>query len=98
MTIDNIIKAYNSCFRVDGLSCKDCPLFETEEKERTCQKILSDETIEKLTSMRDLLDDKVNHHYYDMLEFYQEENVSLRTALDEIRVFVDEHTDLRGNK
>ena len=94
MTINNIIKAYNCCFGVDGLSCKDCPLFETEEKERSCQKILSDETIEKLTSMRDLLDDKVNHHYYDMLEFYQEENTSLRTALDKIRMFVIEQTEL----
>lgn len=94
MTINNIIKAYNSCFGVDGLSCTDCPLFETEEKERTCQKILADETIEKLTSMRDLLDDKVNHHYYDMLEFYQEENTSLRTALDKIRMFVIEQTEI----
>lgn len=94
MTINNIIKAYNSCFGVDGLSCKDCPLFETEEKERSCQKILSDETIKKLTSMRDLLDDKVNHHYYDMLEFYQEENTALRTALDKIRMFVIEQTEI----
>ena len=94
MTINNIIKAYNSCFGVDGLSCKDCPLFEIEEKERSCQKILSDETIEKLTSMRDLLDDKINHHYYDTLEFYQEENTSLRTALDKIRMFVIEQTEI----
>lgn len=94
MTINNIIKAYRACFRVDGLSCKDCPLFESEKKERSCQKILSDEIIEKLTSMRDLLDDKVNHHYYDMLEFYQEENTSLRTALDKIRMFVIEQTEI----
>lgn len=94
MTINNIIKAHRACSRVDGLSCTDCPLFETEKRERSCQKILSDLTIEKLTSMRDLLDDKVNHHYYDMLEFYQEENASLRAALDKIRLFVIEQTEI----
>ena len=89
MTVENIIKAHKCCFRIDNLSCADCPLDEIEEKDKSCEKILTELTIEKLTSMRDLLDDKINHHYYDTLEYYQEENTQLRDRLDKIRMFVD---------
>lgn len=93
MIVEDIIKAHNCCFRVDNLSCTDCPLFEIEERNKSCQKVLAELTIKKLISMRDLLDDKVNHHYYDTLEFYQEENIRLKDRLDEIRMFVDKHTE-----
>ena len=92
MTVADIIKAHKCCFRVDNLSCQDCSLCGVETKDRSCEKILLELTIEKLVAMKDLIDDRVNHHYYDTLEYYQEENARLRDKLEEIRLFVDKHT------
>ena len=85
MTVEEIITAHKCCFG----TCAGCPLFKVNS-DKNCQEILTEATIEKLSSMRDLLDDKVNHHYYDTLEFYQEENVKLRDKLDKIKIVLDE--------
>lgn len=93
MTIDHIIKALNCCRRIYNFSCADCPLYKVEESDRTCQDVLYESIVEKLTRMRDLIDDRVNHHYYETLEFYQEENDRLRNNLDRIKEFVNQHID-----
>ena len=49
-----------------------------------CQKRLINATIEKLDELVNLLDDQVNHHYYDTLEELQEDNIRLRDKLDKI--------------
>ena len=40
MTVEDIVKAHNCCFRVDNLCCTDCPLYKIEEMNKSCQKIL----------------------------------------------------------
>lgn len=85
MTVEELITAHKCCLG----TCVDCPLFKVSA-DKSCQEILTEATIEKLSSMRDLLDDKINHHYYDTLEFYQEENVKLREKLDKIKIVLDE--------
>lgn len=85
MTVNDIIKAQEVCYINDRESCEycvHCPMFDNAGPD--CQEVLARLTIEKLTEMRDLIDDKVNHHYYDTLEFYQEENAELRGKLEAI--------------
>jgi hypothetical protein len=85
MTVNEIIKAQEICFlrqsREDCGYCKECPVFELELTEH-CQKFLAENTIKKLNDLTTLLDDKVNHHYYDTLDFLQNENISLREKID----------------
>ena len=80
MTVNEIIKAQEICFirqnRNDCGYCKECPIFELEMTEH-CQKFLAENTIKKLNELTTLLDDTVNHHYYDTLEALQEDNISL---------------------
>lgn len=85
MKTDDIIRAQKCCCEAD---CTDCPLQDLSEKVN-CQIYLAEITIKKLSEMRDLVDDKVNHHYYDTLEYYQEENTRLRDALYEIEGFIN---------
>lgn len=97
MKVDDIIKAQHLCFiesnRESYGYCKSCPLYELDTIDENCQVTLAKLTIEKLELMRGLLDDKVNHHYYDTLEFYQEENEQLRNKLEKIREIVEKHTN-----
>lgn len=85
LTVNEIIKAQEICFlrqsREDCGYCKECPIFELELTEH-CQKFLAENTIKKLNDLTTLLDDKVNHHYYETLEFLQNENISLREKID----------------
>lgn len=85
MTTKDIIKAQEICFltqRFDcGNYCKDCPIFEVKTPQN-CQAYLAENTIKKLNELVELLDDNVNHHYYDTLEFLQNENISLREKID----------------
>ena len=80
MTVNEIIKAQEICFlrqTSDECSyCKECPIMELNMTEH-CQKFLAENTIKKLNELTTLLDDTVNHHYYDTLEALQEENMSL---------------------
>ena len=80
LTVNEIIKAQEICFirqnRNDCGYCKECPIFELEMTEH-CQKFLAENTIKKLNELTTLLDDTVNHHYYDTLEALQEDNISL---------------------
>ena len=94
MTVKDIIKAHEICFlkqsREECGYCKECPLFKVEITQN-CQPLLAEETIKKLHELVELLDDKVNHHYYDTLEALQEENTQLRDRFDEIRTLVDKY-------
>lgn len=94
MTVKEIIKAQEICFlkhsREECGYCKECPLYELDTPQN-CQTLLAEETIKKLNELVELLDDKVNHHYYDTLEALQEENTQLRDRFDEIRTLVDKY-------
>ena len=94
LTVKDIIKAHEICFlkqsREECGYCKECPLFKVETTQN-CQTLLAEETIKKLNELVELLDDKVNHHYYDTLEALQEENIQLRDRFDEIRTLVDKY-------
>ena len=80
MTVNEIIKALEICFirqdKDDCGYCKECPIMELNMTEH-CQKFLAENTIKKLNELTTLLDDTVNHHYYDTLEALQEDNISL---------------------
>ena len=88
MTVEDLIMAYNCCFRINEVGCSDCPIEDIATKDKGCERVLAELTIEKLKSMRDLLDNTVNHHYYDTLEFYQEENNVLRAKLEAIKELI----------
>ena len=85
MTVNEIIKAQEICFLRQefdcGNYCKECPIMEMNMTEQ-CQKFLAENTIKKLNELTTLLDDTVNHHYYETLEFLQNENISLREKID----------------
>ena len=74
--------------------CKQCPIFEltidTKNTAENCQKLLAENTIKKLKELVELLDDKVNHHYYDTLESLQEMNTELANKLDSIKEIIDD--------
>ena len=85
MKVKDLIKAQEICFlkqsREECGYCKECPLFDLKIPQN-CQTLLAEETIKKLNELVELLDDKVNHHYYDTLDFLQNENSSLREKID----------------
>ena len=87
MTVNDIVKALEICFIKQSTSddsyCKECPLVKLDKTEH-CQKFLAENTIAKINELVMLLDDTVNHHYYDTLEFYQEENAELKDKLKAI--------------
>ena len=86
LTVNEIIRAQEICFLEDRESCgycTQCPLKDIDYN-KNCQKTLAQATIDKLKELTELLDDKVNHHYYDTLEHYQEENEQLRNKFDQI--------------
>ena len=97
MTVNEIIKAQEICFlspsRNEYSYCKQCPIFElaidTKNTSENCQKLLAENTIKKLKELVELLDDKVNHHYYDTLESLQEMNIELANKLDSIKEIID---------
>lgn len=88
MKVKDLIKAQEICFlkqsREECGYCKECPLV-TVETHKNCQTLLAEETIKKLNELVELLDDKVNHHYYDTLEQLVEDNQDLRNRLDNIQ-------------
>lgn len=92
MTVKDIIKAQEICFltqRFDcGHYCRDCPIFEVKTPQN-CQAYLAENTIKKLNELVELLDDNVNHHYYDTLEYLQERNMGLANKLDSIKEIID---------
>ena len=93
MQVKDIIKAQEICFiKQDRESCgycKECPLFLMSYEESSCQKALAQATIDRLNELTDLLDDKINHHYYETLEFYQEETSKYISKIDKIREIID---------
>lgn len=94
MKVNDIIKAQEICFlvnREDCGYCKKCPIKDIDCSEN-CQETLAQVTIDKLKELTELLDDKTNHHYYETLEFYQEENISLNDKLDQILKILENNT------
>ena len=93
MTVNDIIKAQVICFlrqsREDCGYCKECPVFEVKTSQN-CQEYLTENTIKKLNELVELLDDNVNHHYYDTLESLQEMNAELTNKLDSIKKIIAE--------
>lgn len=93
LTVNEIIKAQEICFlrqsREDCDYCKECPIFE-EKLSQNCQEYLAENTIKKLNELVELLDDSVNHHYYDTLESLQEINIELTNKLDSIKEIIEE--------
>lgn len=86
LTVKDIIKGQQACFLQDKDNCdycKGCPFRDIEEASN-CQKLLAQATIDKLNELVELVDDKVNHHYYDTLEQYQEDNIRLTEKLNSI--------------
>ena len=91
MTVNDIIKAQEVCFLIDREGCgycKNCPIKDIDCSEN-CQETLAQLTIDKLKELVGLLDDKTNHHYYDTLEFYQEENAQLWGKFDSILEIIE---------
>lgn len=89
LKVTDIIKAHDICFLKTGQDdcghCTICPMFDYKVEEgETCQQALAKITIMKLTQMKELLDNTVNHHYYDTLEQYQELSSELQSKLDAI--------------
>lgn len=86
MLVKDIIKAQVCCYLQDRESCeycKQCPLNEIEMG-KNCQQELARLTVEKFQELIQLLDDKVNHHYYDTLESLQEDNIILREKIEKV--------------
>jgi hypothetical protein len=84
MLVKDIIQAQKYCFIQDKESCgycSQCPLKDTDYS-KDCQVELAKATVEKLQELTQLLDDKVNHHYYDTLEALQEDNINLREKIE----------------
>ena len=92
MTVNEIIKAQEICFLRQTNDecgyCKECPIMELNMTEH-CQKFLAENTIKKLNELTTLLDDNVNHHYYNTLESLQEINIELTNKLDSIKEIID---------
>lgn len=97
MQVTDIIKAQKMCFSVDRESCgycRECPLYDMGlQNTSNCQELLAKLTIEKLNELTELLDDKVNHHYYETLEFYQEGNTKLMNKVNMIAQILDGSKD-----
>lgn len=82
MKTEELVKSVYACL-TSKYKCKDCVFCDCDQNMR-CQFLLAQAVEEKFGELVGLLDDKVNHHYYDTLEFYQAENAELRGQLDAI--------------
>lgn len=82
MTVKELIKSVNACLTPHG-GCGECVFCECDNP-CNCKALLAKAVEDKFGELVDLLDDVTNHHYYDMLEFYQEENTALREKLEAI--------------
>ena len=88
MTVKDLIKSVQACL-TSKYGCRECVFCECDNQCR-CQDLLAQAVEDKFNELVELLDDKVNHHYYDTLEFYQEENTELREKLEAIKDVVGE--------
>lgn len=83
MKVKDIKHSLECCIEED-CGCTDCIMYNPPKECENCQEKLIKITIEKLDELVNLLDDKVNHHYYDTLEELQEQNTLLQDKLDKI--------------
>lgn len=84
LKVKDIKHSLQCCFEED-CGCQDCVMYNTPDDPEDCQTRLIKITLEKLDELVNLLDDKVNHHYYDTLEELQEQNSLLQEKLDKIK-------------
>lgn len=82
MTVKDLVRSVNACLTSQG-GCGACVFCDCDNPAR-CQYLLAQAVEDKFGELVELLDDKVNNHYYDTLEFYQEENAELRAKLEAI--------------
>lgn len=82
MTVNDLVKSVTACLTSRG-GCRECVFCDCDNAAR-CKYLLAQAVEDKFDELVELLDDKVNHHYYDMLEFYQAENTELRGQLEAI--------------
>ena len=83
MKVKDIKHSLKCCFD-NNSRCSECVMFGEADHIDSCQKRLVEAAIEKLDELVNLLDDNVNHHYYDTLEELQEENIKMREKIDSI--------------
>lgn len=91
MTVKELTDSLYACIMCKH-NCKQCA-FSIYGAKYNCQHFLIKAVEQKFEELVGLLDDSVNHHYYDTLEFYQEENDRLRDKLDKIKEFVNNQID-----
>lgn len=82
MTVKDLIKSVNACL-TSKWGCQACVFCDCDNP-CNCKDFLAKAVEEKFGELVEFIDDKVNHHYYDMIEFYQEENAELREKLEAI--------------
>ena len=90
MTVKDLVESVNACLTSQG-GCSACVFCECDNP-CNCKNLLAQAVEEKFGELVELLDDKVNHHYYDTLEFYQEENIALREKFDKIVTLLEANT------
>ena len=88
MTVKELTDSLYSCIMCNH-NCKQCA-FAKYGAQHNCQYMLFTSIRGKFDELTGLLDDSVNHHYYDTLEFYQEENDKLRDKHDKIKEVLHE--------
>ncbi len=87
----DLVRSVNACLTSQG-GCRECVFCDCENPAR-CRCLLAQAVEDKFDELVELLDDKVNHRYYDMLELYQEENAELRAKLDAIEAVLEGKSD-----
>lgn len=90
MTVKDIVKSVYACL-TDKCKCSDCIMFECD-RNKNCQKELAIAVEAKFNELIELLDDEVNHHYYDTLETYQETCSQLQDTLDKIEKLIKKNS------
>lgn len=83
MKLNDIINAQRLCAKG---KCDGCPL--KDKLSENCVAELAEETITKIEELKDLVDDTVNHHYYDTLEELQNDNEQLTKAFTDISTII----------
>ena len=88
MTVKDLVKSVYVCLTDKYYGCSECAFFDCN-RQYNCQDLLAEAVEEKFNELTELLGDSVNHHYYDTLEFYQEEYAKLIEKIEEVKFILD---------
>ena len=88
LRVEDLIKSVRACL-IGEYSCGECAFYNCD-RNQNCQYLLAEAVENKFGELVNLLDDKVNHHYYDTLEHYQEESIELRDKIDKVLEIIKE--------